>query len=74
MILLTLCLLAAAQSDDLAPLEERVGTLLGRDLYDEAAAAKQIIGDFKPAMTKDGYLAFARALFKKERYSSTAAG
>src|SRR5882672_3562301 len=41
-------------------------------LYDEAAQAKQIIGDFKPAMTKDGYLAFARGLFKKERYSGAA--
>jgi hypothetical protein len=38
-------------------------------LYDEAAQAKQIIGEFKPAMTKDSYLAFARGLFKKERYS-----
>jgi len=42
-------------------------------LYDEAANAKQIIGDFKPAMTKAGYLAFARGLFKKERYSGAAA-
>ena len=41
-------------------------------LCDEAEKAKQIIGDFKPAMTKDGYLAFARGLFKKERYSGTA--
>jgi hypothetical protein len=38
-------------------------------LYDNAAEARQIIGDFKPAMTKDSYLAFARGLFKKERYS-----
>jgi amidohydrolase len=38
-------------------------------LYDNAAQAKQIIGDFKPAMTKDSYLAFARGLFKKERWS-----
>ena len=38
-------------------------------LYDEAAQARQIIGDFKPAMTKSEYLAFARGLFKKERYS-----
>jgi hypothetical protein len=37
-----------------------------------AAKAKPIIGDFKPAMTKDGYLAFARGLFKKERYSGAA--
>ena len=41
-------------------------------LYDNAAAAKQIIGDFHPAMTKDSYLAFARGLFKKERYSGAA--
>src|SRR5665213_1127692 len=38
-------------------------------LYDNAAAAKQIIGDFQPAITKAGYLAFARGLFKKERWS-----
>src|SRR5580692_2880530 len=42
-------------------------------LYDEAAPAKQILGDFKPAMTKDSYLAFARGLFKKERYTPAAA-
>ena len=42
-------------------------------LYDEAAQARQIIGDFKPAMTKDSYLAFARGLFKKERYTPAAA-
>jgi hypothetical protein len=38
-------------------------------LYDNAAPAREIIGDFKPAMTKDSYLAFARGLFKKERWS-----
>lgn len=36
-------------------------------LYDEAAQAKQIIGEFKPAMSKADYLTFARCLFKKER-------
>ena len=41
-------------------------------LYDNAHAARQIIGDFHPAMTKDGYLAFARGLFKKERYAAPA--
>src|SRR5579862_8424905 len=41
-------------------------------LYDEAAQARQIIGDFKPAMTKAEYLTFARGLFKKERYSAAA--
>jgi len=30
---------------------------------------RQIIGEFQPAMTKNAYLAFARGLFKKERYS-----
>jgi hypothetical protein len=30
---------------------------------------QEFTGDFKPAMTKDGYLAFARGLFKKERWS-----
>jgi metal-dependent amidase/aminoacylase/carboxypeptidase family protein len=40
-------------------------------LCDEAEKAKQIIGDFQPAMTKASYLAFARGLFKKERYSAT---
>ena len=42
-------------------------------LYDNAAAAKQIIGDFQPAMTKNSYLAFARGLFKKERYGGAEA-
>jgi hypothetical protein len=41
-------------------------------LYDEAAQARQIIGDFKPAMSKSEYLAFARGLFKKERWSGAA--
>lgn len=40
-------------------------------LYDKApsAAAKEIIGEFRPAMTKDSYLTFARGLFKQERWS-----
>jgi hypothetical protein len=38
---------------------------------DDSARAKEIIGDFKPAMTKSEYLAFARGLFKKERYSAS---
>jgi hypothetical protein len=41
-------------------------------LYNTGGGAKAIIGDFKPAMTKDGYLAFALGLFKKERYSGAA--
>jgi amidohydrolase len=42
-------------------------------LYDEAAQAKEIIGEFKPAMSKADYLTFARGLFKKERYSAATA-
>jgi hypothetical protein len=38
-------------------------------LYAAAGAAKQIIGTFQPAMSKAEYLAFARGLFKKERWS-----
>jgi hypothetical protein len=37
-----------------------------------AVETKPIIGDFKPAMTKEDYLAFARGLFKKERCSGAA--
>jgi hypothetical protein len=39
-------------------------------LHDEAAPARQIPGDVKPAMTKTDYLTFARGLFKKERWST----
>src|SRR5579864_9213739 len=42
-------------------------------LYDEAAPARKIIADFKPAMTKTEYLAFARALFQTEHYRPAAA-
>ena len=38
-------------------------------LYDDAAPARKILSDFTPAMTKPEYLAFARGLFKTERYS-----
>jgi metal-dependent amidase/aminoacylase/carboxypeptidase family protein len=38
-------------------------------LYHDAAPAKKILGDFQPAMTRDAYLAFARSLFKTERYN-----
>jgi hypothetical protein len=38
-------------------------------LYDDVATPKHTIGEFKPAMTKASCLAFARGLFKKERYS-----
>jgi metal-dependent amidase/aminoacylase/carboxypeptidase family protein len=41
-------------------------------LWDDAAPARRIIGDFQPAMTKDEYLAFARGLFKTERYEANA--
>jgi amidohydrolase len=37
-------------------------------LWDDAAPARRIIGDFRPAMSKDEYLAFARGLFKTERW------
>ena len=37
-------------------------------LYDDAAPARQIIAEFKPAMTKDSYLAFARGLFRTEHF------
>ncbi len=37
-------------------------------LWADAAPARQIIGDFKPAMTKDEYLAFERSLFTSERW------
>jgi hypothetical protein len=42
--------------------------------YDNAAPAKEIIGEFKPVFSKADYLTFARALFKKERYSAAATG
>src|SRR5215468_1452577 len=38
-------------------------------LYGDAAPAKEILAKFEPAMTKEAYLAFARGLFKKERYA-----
>lgn len=39
-------------------------------LYGDAAPAKEILANFAPAMTKEGYLAFQRGLFKKERYAA----
>jgi amidohydrolase len=41
-------------------------------LWDDAAPARQIIADFKPAFTKDAYLAFERGLFQQERYKTEA--
>jgi len=37
-------------------------------LYADAAPAKQIRANLHPAFTKDIYLAFEHALFKRERY------
>ena len=39
-------------------------------LHGDAAPAKEILAKFEPAMTKEAYLAFARGLFKKERYTA----
>jgi amidohydrolase len=39
-------------------------------LHGDAAPAKEILAKFEPAMTKEAYLAFARSLFKKERYAA----
>jgi amidohydrolase len=38
-------------------------------LHGDASPAKEILAKFEPAMTKEAYLAFARGLFKKERYT-----
>lgn len=37
-------------------------------LHGDAAPARKILDEFKPAMTKDSYLAFERGLFRTERY------
>ena len=37
-------------------------------LAEDAAAARRVLAGFQPAMTKETYLAYARGLFKKERY------
>jgi amidohydrolase len=42
-------------------------------LYGDAAPARDILAEFDPAMTKDGYLAFQRGLFRKERHCFTEA-
>jgi amidohydrolase len=42
-------------------------------LYGDAAPARDILGKFEPAMTKDDYLALQRGLFKKERYTAAPA-
>jgi amidohydrolase len=41
-------------------------------LYDDAAAARKIVSEFEPAMTKEGYLAFERGLFHTEHYKPEA--
>jgi amidohydrolase len=41
-------------------------------LWGDAEPARRIIGDFEPAMSKDQYLAFARGLFKTERWKAEA--
>ena len=39
-------------------------------LYGRRRTGPQIIADFKPAMTKDEYLAFERGLFRTERWKA----
>ena len=41
-------------------------------LHGSAAAAREIVDQFQPAITKDAYLALQRGLSKKERYASPA--
>jgi metal-dependent amidase/aminoacylase/carboxypeptidase family protein len=38
-------------------------------LYDDAAAARDVLAQFAPAMTKEAYLAFQRGLFRTDTYS-----
>jgi amidohydrolase len=40
-------------------------------LHGDAAAAREILAEFRPAFTKEAYLAFARGLFKKERWAAS---
>ncbi|HUC72405.1 MAG TPA: amidohydrolase [Stellaceae bacterium] len=42
-------------------------------LYGDAAPAREILGKFEPAMTKEAYLSMQRGLFKKERYGGPVA-
>ena len=41
-------------------------------LHGDAGPAKEVLANFKPAMTRAEYLAFARDLFKRERYAPEA--
>jgi amidohydrolase len=40
-------------------------------LWDDAAPARDILAQFRPALTREAYLAFQRGMFKKERYPQT---
>ncbi|HEX3411863.1 MAG TPA: amidohydrolase [Stellaceae bacterium] len=40
-------------------------------LHGDAAPAKEILGQFEPAMTKEAYLEFQRGLFRIERFAYT---
>ena len=40
-------------------------------LYEDAAPAKDILAQFKPAMSKQAYLEFQRGLFRTERFAYT---
>jgi amidohydrolase len=42
-------------------------------LWDDALPARQILGAFQPAMTKDQYLAFERSLFRSEHWKAEGA-
>jgi formylglycine-generating enzyme required for sulfatase activity len=53
MILLTLCLLAAGQAEDLSSLEERVRALLRLDLYDEAGTILRTFAAEHPGPSAD---------------------
>jgi hypothetical protein len=41
-------------------------------LHGDAAAAREIVDQFQPTITKDAYLALQRGLSKKERYAAPA--
>ncbi len=43
-------------------------------LHGDGVAARGLLGDFKPAMTKNEYLSFQRALFKTETYDGSRGG
>jgi len=41
-------------------------------LWDRAAAAREVLAAFQPAMTQEAYLAYQRGLFRRERYAAPA--